>query len=139
MKTRGASSRRRPAVAAACLAAVAAAAALAQQSDYPELGDEALRRGRAVWLNTCATCHTDDFTGAPLVTDKAAWTPRLGKGRDALYVSALNGMFGPMGTEMPPRGDNPKLSDEEVTAAVDYMVALVEYLDNSTKEKGDDK
>ena len=134
MSARDASSRRRPAIAVTCLAA---GVAMAQQPDYPELGGEVLRRGRMVWLNTCATCHTDDFTGAPLVTDKTAWTPRLGKGTDALYVSALNGMFGPMGTEMPPRGDNPKLSDEEVRAAVDYMIALVEYLTTQPKIKGD--
>ena len=54
-----------------------------------------------------------------------AVSPRLAKGKDALYKSALGGLTGPKGTQMPPRGGNDKLADDEVKAAVDYMMALV--------------
>ena len=47
---------------------------------------------------------------------------RFAKGLDTLYTSALNGVQGAAGA-MPPRGGNPGLSDTEVKAAVDYMVA----------------
>jgi cytochrome c5 len=126
---------RLPSLATGLTATLLAAASLAgvQPPNYPELGDGSLAQGRRVWLKTCATCHTDDFTGAPLVTDPKAWTPRTAKGRNALYTSALNGFFGPMGTEMPARGDNPALTDDEVRAAVDYMVALVEFLSQPAK------
>jgi cytochrome c5 len=51
--------------------------------------------------------------------------PRLAMGKEALYKSALGGLTGPKGTQMPPRGGNDKLTDDEVKAAVDYMMAIV--------------
>jgi len=91
---------------------------------FPEFPDPRLKQGRAIWLGTCEACHAHEVAGAPLVTRKAAWAPRLAKGRDALYRSALGGLTGPMGTQMPPRGGNDKLTDDQVKAAVDYMMAL---------------
>lgn len=81
--------------------------------------------GEAIWKGTCAVCHTEPLSGAPLVTDKAAWAPRLKKGREALYQSALRGFTGPKGTEMPAKGGNASLTDREVRAAVDYMTSRV--------------
>lgn len=81
--------------------------------------------GESIWKGTCAVCHTEPLSGAPLVTDKAAWAPRLKKGRDALYQSALKGFTGPKGTEMPAKGGNPSLTDAQVKAAVDYMTTAV--------------
>ncbi len=100
---------------------------------YPELPGPTLKLGREVWLGTCAVCHTDDFSGAPQVTDLHAWQPRIDKGKEILYTQALKGFFGPKGTQMPARGDNPKLSDQEVKAAVDYMVALVVALNSKAE------
>lgn len=79
--------------------------------------------GKAVWEGTCALCHTEPLSGAPQFGDADAWASRIAKGREALYASALNGFFGPMGDEMPARGGNDSLSDVEVRAAVDYMLA----------------
>ena len=56
--------------------------------------------------------------GAPKTGDKAAWQPRIGQGVPTLYTHALNGI-----RAMPPKGGNPSLSDAEVKAAVDYLVA----------------
>jgi cytochrome c5 len=81
--------------------------------------------GETIWKGTCAVCHTEPLSGAPLVTDKAAWAPRMKKGKDALYRSALGGFTGPKGTEMPARGGNHSLTDAEVRAAVDYMTSKV--------------
>lgn len=130
MKTEGLRSR----VKAAAPALVAAAAALlfaslaaapASAQAFPEFPDARLKQGRAIWLGTCEACHANDVAGAPLVTDKAAWKPRLAKGRAALYKSALGGLTGPKGTQMPPRGGNDKLTDDQVRSAVEYMMAVV--------------
>lgn len=104
-----------------------ASSALAQEA-YPVFDDATLRVGREVWVETCLACHTSDIAGAPQVTDAAAWAPRLRQDRSVLYEHALNGFHGPQGTEMPARGGNPALSDDQVKAAVDYMAALVESL-----------
>jgi len=109
--------------AALVLGAFAASPALAQK--FPDFPDPRLKQGRAIWLGTCEACHANDVAGAPLVTNKAAWAPRLAKGKDALYKSALGGLTGPKGTQMPPRGGNDKLTDDQVKAAVDYMAAIV--------------
>jgi len=113
------------ALAAALAALHALAAAAAGEESFPRFGETALRQGRAVWLANCRACHATDIAGAPRITDKAAWAPRVKKGREALYRSALNGLFGPKGTEMPARGGNAQLTDGEVRAAVDYMVTAV--------------
>jgi len=104
---------------------VVAAAAHADDAAYPRFDGDALARGRAVWMATCQACHGEGFADAPPVTDLAAWAPRVAKGKATLYAHALEGFFGPDSTMMPPRGGNPRLSDEEVRLAVDYMVALV--------------
>lgn len=108
--------------AAVMFGSLAAAPAGAQKfADFP---DARLKQGRAIWLGTCEACHANDVAGAPLVTSKAAWAPRLAKGRDVLYRSALGGLTGPKGTQMPPRGGNDRLTDDQVRAAVDYMMAV---------------
>ena len=101
------------------------AAWAADASKYPQFDDPRLKHGRTVWLGTCEACHAHDLAGAPLVHDKKAWKPRLAKGTPALYASAVGGLTGPKGTQMPPRGGNSKLTDDEVKAAVDYMTAIV--------------
>lgn len=109
--------------AAAVFGWLAVTPALAQT--FPEFPDARLKTGRSVWLGTCEACHANDIAGAPLVSDRAAWAQRLAKGTPILYQSALGGLTGEKGTQMPARGGNAKLSDEEVKAAVDYMIAIV--------------
>ncbi|TGD71953.1 cytochrome c5 family protein [Mangrovimicrobium sediminis] len=96
----------------------------AAAADYPEFPGERLALGRSVWLDTCEGCHGYGIAGAPLATDAQQWAPRVAKGRETLYSHALEGFFGPRSTMMPARGGNEALNDEEVTAAVDYMVML---------------
>lgn len=74
--------------------------------------------GEKVYNGLCQTCHNAGVAGAPKLTDKAAWAPRLATGMDALYTTSINGKGA-----MPPKGGNPALSDAEVKAAVDYMVS----------------
>ena len=99
--------------------------AVAADAGFPVFADPHLAKGREIWLGTCRACHATGFADAPPVHDKLAWRPRLAKGREVLWRHALKGFFGPQSTMMPPRGGNDTLSDEEVKAAVDYMIAIV--------------
>lgn len=81
-----------------------------------------VRDGQQVYQVTCLVCHGAGIAGAPKLGDKGQWAKHIAKGLDALYTSAVNGMQGSAGV-MPAKGGNPALSDAEVKAAVDYMVA----------------
>jgi cytochrome c5 len=74
--------------------------------------------GKDVYDKVCTACHTAGVAGAPKFGDKAAWAPRIKEGKPDLYATALKGKGA-----MPPKGGNPALSDADVKAAVDYMVA----------------
>lgn len=80
------------------------------------------RNGQQVYQTTCVACHGAGIAGAPKLGDKSQWAKHIAKGRDTLYASALNGVQGSTGA-MPAKGGNPALSNAEVRAAVDYMVA----------------
>jgi cytochrome c5 len=112
-----------PTVRAVALLVAACASCHAQAQGYPEFADPRLKAGKAIWAGTCQVCHTEPASGAPQIADKAAWAPRIAKGKAALYRSALGGFTGPKGTEMPARGGNASLSEEQVRMAVDYMTA----------------
>ena len=77
--------------------------------------------GKAVYDKACFACHTAGVAGAPKLGDPAAWTDRIAQGMDSMVNNAINGVAGTSGV-MPAKGGNPSLSDEEVTAAVQYMV-----------------
>jgi cytochrome c5 len=74
--------------------------------------------GKAVYDQTCHVCHGTGLAGSPKFGDKAAWAPRIATGMETLYNAALHGL-----RAMPPKGGNASLSDAQVKAAVDYMVA----------------
>jgi cytochrome c5 len=95
----------------------------------PIFDDASLAAGRAIWMGTCRNCHLFGAAGAPAVTDFAQWNVRLGKGKSALYQSALGGVRGQDGQyRMPPHGGNPRLSADQVRLAVDYKIAAIERL-----------
>jgi cytochrome c5 len=78
------------------------------------------RSGEAVYQASCMACHDSGVAGAPKFGDAAAWADRLAKGTDVLYASGVNGV---PGTGMMAKGGCMDCSDEEVNAAVDYMMA----------------
>ena len=77
--------------------------------------------GEKLFSSVCATCHTAGLMGAPKLGDKADWAPRIAQGKDTLYKNAIVGYQGKAGV-MPAKGGS-QASDEEVKAAVDYMVS----------------
>jgi len=78
------------------------------------------KSGEEVYNSVCMACHAAGIAGAPKYGDEASWTARVAKGSAALIDSAINGL-----NVMPPRGGNPDLNDEEVKAAVNYMLEAV--------------
>ena len=73
--------------------------------------------GQSVYAKSCAACHDSGVMGAPKVGDKDAWVPLIADGVDVLAQNATKGVG-----KMPPKGGNMQLSDDEVKAAVGYMV-----------------
>ena len=78
--------------------------------------------GEKVFKSVCFMCHQTGAGGAPMVGNKTDWAPRIKQGKPTLYKHALGGFTGNNGT-MPPRGGSASLKDDEVKAAVDFMVA----------------
>lgn len=78
-------------------------------------------QGKSAYNKTCALCHGVGAAGAPKPGDKADWGPRIAQGTDVLYKHAIEGFTGAKGV-MPARGGAATLPDDEVKAAVDYMV-----------------
>ena len=83
--------------------------------------------GETVFNGLCVNCHGVAALASmiPQAGDAAAWGPRIEKGIETLYKHALHGFTGDMGM-MPAKGGNPALSDDEVKAAVDYIVSKVQ-------------
>ena len=81
----------------------------------------AQQSGKDVYTKTCSVCHATGLAGSPKYGNAADWGPRAATGTATLYQSALKGT--PKG--MPAKGGNLTLPDNEVKAAVDYMLAAV--------------
>ena len=75
------------------------------------------RSGEDVYNGSCMACHGTGAGGAPKFGDAAAWKPRIAQGADTLHKHALEGF-----NAMPPKGLCMTCADEEVMAAVDFMV-----------------
>ncbi len=84
----------------------------------PAAASHVAMSGEAVVAQVCGVCHQAGLAGAPKIGDKAAWAPRIGQGVEKLYANAINGK-----NAMPARGGNASLTDAEVKAAVDRLVA----------------
>jgi len=82
---------------------------------------DAAPSGKVVFEASCANCHTGGFggffSGAPKVGDQADWAPLIVKGVDKLTANTLAGIG-----DMTARGGCESCTDEEIAAAVAYMV-----------------
>ena len=74
--------------------------------------------GESVYQGLCHACHAAGLAGAPKPDDTEAWKERAAKGLDEMLAIAIQGLGG-----MPPRGGNPALTDEELRAAIEFMLA----------------
>jgi cytochrome c5 len=79
-----------------------------------------LARGENVYKLRCAACHAQGVAGAPKLGAQAAWQGRLPQGIDGLVSSVINGKGA-----MPPRGGAMNYSNDDLRAAVQYMVSTL--------------
>ena len=77
--------------------------------------------GKTVFENHCANCHTGGFggffTGAPKVGKASDWETLRAKGSAGLTATTISGIG-----KMEPRGGCAACSDEDLAAAVGYML-----------------
>ena len=73
--------------------------------------------GQSVYEKACAICHASGIGEAPIPGDSSVWADRIKQGREALIQNALAGIG-----IMPPKGGQIQLADDDVIAAVDYMI-----------------
>lgn len=74
------------------------------------------RTGKEIVEAQCVKCHKTGVGGAPIIGDRAAWTPRVTEGLDVVVRSAIHGHGA-----MPPRGGMADLTDTEIRSAIVYM------------------
>lgn len=70
------------------------------------------------YRTACSACHMTGAAGAPKTGDKAAWKARIAAGMDTMVTNAIKGKGA-----MPPKGGRPNLTDAQIKAVVEYMVA----------------
>ena len=76
--------------------------------------------GKKIYDTKCFACHNTGVANSPKLGDKAAWEPRIATGMDAMLAVAIKGKGG-----MPPKGTCMDCSDEDLKAAIQYMVDSV--------------
>ncbi|MFA5663012.1 cytochrome c5 family protein [Castellaniella sp.] len=76
--------------------------------------------GEKLYQQICITCHDTGLAGAPKFGDPQAWAPYIETGLDAMLKNAISGVGA-----MPPRGGS-QASDEELKAAIEYMIAAAQ-------------
>ncbi len=92
---------------------------LTVESKQPKVasGKVSAGEGKKVYAKYCAACHTTGSAGAPVLGDASAWDPLIKLGVDKIYANAINGI-----NSMPPKGGCPTCSDNQIKAAVDYLI-----------------
>ncbi|MER1972966.1 MAG: c-type cytochrome [Psychrobacter alimentarius] len=88
----------------------------AEQAEPEMLAADA---GATLYESNCKVCHDAGLLNAPKYSDKMAWSTRLTKDRETLYMHSAKGF-----NKMPAQAVN-GVTDAQVKAAVDYMLASV--------------
>lgn len=78
--------------------------------------------GSVIFGNLCTGCHTSGAGGAPKLEAAGIGARMVEQGIDMLIKNAITGYTGTAGV-MPAKGGNPALTDDQVKATVEWMVA----------------
>ena len=93
--------------------------AVATPETDSELEVLAVDAGAKLYESNCQVCHAAGLLDAPKYGDTSAWTARLTKGKETLYMHSAKGF-----NKMPAQAVN-GVTEAQVKAAVDYMLASV--------------
>lgn len=102
---------------AAVVMAAAAPAAPAAAAPAPQQVAAVNPAGEKLYKSVCFACHATGVANAPKIGDKAAWDPYIKTGMDAMVKVAMQGK-----PPMPPKGGAANASEDDIRAAVQYMV-----------------
>lgn len=98
-------------------AAAAPAPAPAAPAAAPQAAAAVNPAGEKLYKSVCFACHATGVANAPKFGDKAAWDPYIKTGMDAMVKVAMQGK-----PPMPPKGGAANASEDDIRAAVQYMV-----------------
>lgn len=79
--------------------------------------EEVVVDGEAVYGSLCMSCHDAGVAGAPITASEQMAARLEERGLEGLVSNAINGL-----NAMPARGGNPALTDEQIQAAVEFML-----------------
>ncbi len=72
---------------------------------------------KSIYENNCKMCHQTGVAGAPKLSNKADWAPRIAQGVDTLVKTAISGI-----RAMPPKGNCLKCTEDEIKQTVQFMI-----------------
>ncbi|MCZ8409712.1 c-type cytochrome [Achromobacter dolens] len=98
-------------------APAAPAAAAPAAAPAPQQAAAVNPAGEKLYKSVCFACHATGVANAPKFGDKAAWEPYIKTGMDAMVKVAMQGK-----PPMPPKGGAANASEDDIRAAVQYMV-----------------
>ncbi len=78
--------------------------------------------GSVIYEKACVACHGTGAANAPEFGNKTAWEPRLAQGIGQLLQTTIAGKGA-----MPPRGTCADCSDDDLKAAIEYMLVRIGY------------
>ena len=79
-----------------------------------------LANGKEIYENNCGGCHDEGVLNSPKTGDVAGWTVRIEQGMETLIQKSIDGYTDE--GNMPAKGGNDALTDEEIANSVAYMV-----------------
>ncbi|CAM3828271.1 c-type cytochrome [Bordetella tumulicola] len=106
-----------PAATPAAPAPAAPAVAPSAEAPAPQAAATTNPAGEKLYKSTCFACHGTGVAGAPKFGDKTAWDPYIKTGLDTMVKVVLQGKGA-----MPPKGGAVNASEDDIRAAVEYMV-----------------
>jgi len=75
-------------------------------------------KGADIYSKICIVCHATGVQGAPKLGVEVDWRDRLKKGKETLVKNAIEGI-----NEMPAKGGNPALTEQDIRGVVEYMLS----------------